>query len=308
MNAPIEHALNAHPEAKNCIEQLIVKKEPLELDNGISRPYNVNNPCKVEIMPDIVDQRDPYGLEYGNNIEICDIKQEYIEYIDNKIEGEIENQQNSQFSQEKLQEPLSCNMCNQTFTRKRNLKRHIAIVHEGSKNYKCNKCDEAFADASKLRKHKKSIHNIEPEKPTPFNDKGSSFDMKDHVMIVNEGIKTYQCGICSKKLKSSSKLKVHVITVHEGLKNYKCEECNKCFGTQGVLTTHIERVHKRTETHVCELCGKSYNNPQNLVYHMKVHSGIKEFQCHYCGQEFFSKSCMQLHAKRIHEDFKPHKE
>ena len=122
------------------------------------------------------------------------------------------------------------------------------------------------------------------------------------------GIKTYQCGICSKKLKSSSKLKVHVITVHEGLKNYKCEECNKAFGTQGVLTTHIERVHKRTETHVCELCGKSYNNPQNLVYHMKVHSGIKEFQCHYCGQEFFSKSCMQLHAKRIHEDFKPHKE
>lgn len=52
----IEHALNEHPEAKYCIEQLIVKKEPLELDN-------VNNPCKVEIMPDIVDQRDPYGLE-----------------------------------------------------------------------------------------------------------------------------------------------------------------------------------------------------------------------------------------------------
>ena len=52
-----------------------------------------------------------------------------------------------------------CEICNISFSRKGNLKRHTIIVHkEGKKQFKCDVCADEFKQKSNLNKHRLAIH------------------------------------------------------------------------------------------------------------------------------------------------------
>ena len=51
----------------------------------------------------------------------------------------------------------ACNQCDQQFTLKRSLTKHIQSAHEGIK-YACNQCDKLFTQQNSLTVHIQSIH------------------------------------------------------------------------------------------------------------------------------------------------------
>ena len=51
-----------------------------------------------------------------------------------------------------------CDVCCTLFATERNLKKHIASVHEGKKLFQCNICVVSFAQKSQLNRHTASIH------------------------------------------------------------------------------------------------------------------------------------------------------
>ena len=61
-------------------------------------------------------------------------------------------------------ECFKCQRCNKTFTKDRNLKRHIYVVHEGHKDFLCELCQKFFGFKQLLERHMKIKHNIEVTK------------------------------------------------------------------------------------------------------------------------------------------------
>ena len=64
--------------------------------------------------------------------------------IDQEICGENPEIENSH-SEEEMDQPLRCDICDSPFKSEGTLKKHIGSVHEGKKPFKCNKCESGFS-------------------------------------------------------------------------------------------------------------------------------------------------------------------
>ena len=63
-----------------------------------------------------------------------------------------------------LGEKIPCAMCDKTFTRRSDLKRHILNIHEGIKPFRCDLCPVSFSQITNLRDHYRKQHNQELHK------------------------------------------------------------------------------------------------------------------------------------------------
>ncbi|XP_075237800.1 uncharacterized protein LOC142334018 [Lycorma delicatula] len=107
-----------------------------------------------------------------------------------------------------------CNVCQKSFNRKCNLKRHFNR-HIKGKNYICNFCQKSFYRSSDLKVHL-NIHTKE---------------------------KNYICNFCQKIFNRYSNLKVH-INLHTKEKNYICNLCQKSFNRKYDLKRHYKNHTK----------------------------------------------------------------
>ena len=89
---------------------------------------------------------------------------------------------------------FKCSQCEATCSRKSDLNRHIATVHEGKK-FKCPFCDVRFTRMEKI---------------------------KNRISKVHEGKKAFQCSICNAMFSKLSNFTQHFESVHEGnVTNYE---------------------------------------------------------------------------------------
>ena len=76
----------------------------------------------------------------------------------------------------KREKPHKCTTCTSEFVSKRDLNRHVHIVHEGKKPHKCDTCDKAFTTKQTLTNHMKrsmTIKNIDQN----WKSSDSSYDV-----------------------------------------------------------------------------------------------------------------------------------
>ena len=114
-----------------------------------------------------------------------------------------------------------CSLCNVKVTNKKDLKAHIASVHEDRKPYLCpiKNCNSTFPDNKKLNRHIKTIHD---EK------------------------KNLRCHTFDAEFVKKAELKDNQATVHDGGKPFKCDLCGKRFDSRGNLMLHIKTIHECT--------------------------------------------------------------
>ena len=51
-----------------------------------------------------------------------------------------------------------CQECEEGFTRKEELTKHVKIVHQGSNFFRCRKCDVSFIRKENLIRHNADLH------------------------------------------------------------------------------------------------------------------------------------------------------
>ena len=133
------------------------------------------------------------------------------------IEKNIENQEISILHEENTNKISNIEEENEVLHSNQE-KINFKSVHEGMK---CEKCESTFNTPQTLKQH---------------------ID-ENHIEVIHEGSKKYQCYHCDKYFPEKRNLKIHVETVHEGLKNYKCHICDYAGGTRGNLQSHIRNIH-----------------------------------------------------------------
>ena len=144
-----------------------------------------------------------------------------------------------------------CPRCENEFTQKSNLRKHIRDVHD-KKRHKCDQCEKDFASRSGLRNHKLTKHE---GKKIKRNQK--------------------QCPHCNKSFNSGSHYNSHLLK-HQSLKPFLCPFCSSYAAKQlAHLKTHIDSLHFKCRWFcLMDGCNTSATKLGNLNGHFKTKHNI----------------------------------
>ena len=214
--------------------------------------------------------------------------------------------------------PFQCEICNSCFSRERNLRAHISFVHEGNAPFQCPECNEGFGYKHLFDRHIKLKHDKIPYEPyqctickKEFSGVNGKRNMNQHVAVVHEGKKPFECELCDACFSKKVGLETHISMVHDGKKSFECNLCQFATATEGNLKAHIKSVHAEKESYECTICKKVFsgrNGKRNMRSHMEVvHEGKKPFLCEICNSSFSRERNLRLHISSVHDGNKPFK-
>mmetsp|Transcript_21760 Transcript_21760/g.31567 ORF Transcript_21760/g.31567 Transcript_21760/m.31567 type:complete len:167 (+) Transcript_21760:1072-1572(+) len=117
-------------------------------------------------------------------------------------------------------ERVKCDQCDASFGSGWGLRRHIAGVHEKSRNFTCEFCPRTFKQSGYLHEHMSVYHA----------ESGG-----------------HACEICGKRFGVKSQLLRHVIQKHTDVKQFECRLCHTKYKDKHGLDTHTKRKHAWNE-------------------------------------------------------------
>lgn len=203
--------------------------------------------------------------------------------------------------------PFKCTVegCNESFTRKDHLTRHI-LKHSEDKNkpFHCSVCSKGVSTLQQLKRHEKThFKSFE----CPFENCSMSFHkhqtLKAHIRSAHEGkVKIHRCEFCDKEFPRPGRLAGHIEKHHSQASKLICDypNCYKTFRVWSALQLHIKTDHPRLE---CEICNKKCVGPTGLANHMKIHNNltvIKLWKCFECLLKFQKKEDVVKHYAEKH--------
>ncbi|XP_061819582.2 uncharacterized protein [Nerophis lumbriciformis] len=136
---------------------------------------------------------------------------------------------------------LKCSLCDKTFGKKVNLKRHVRI-HTAEKRFMCSFCGKRFYHKGHFETH-----------------------MRTHT-----GEKPFSCSVCGKSFSQKITLIAHART-HTGEKPFSCSMCGQRFTYSTNLTAHI-RIHTGEKPFSCSVCGIRFARNFDLKKHVAKHT------------------------------------
>ncbi|XP_016429347.1 GDNF-inducible zinc finger protein 1-like [Sinocyclocheilus rhinocerous] len=202
-----------------------------------------------------------------------------------------------------------CEKCSRSFYYEKSYLKHLKVNHgvQMDTTFRCDVCQQTFANRCNLKIHQRHVHNDERLFPCEICNKTfkRKKDVTRHRRQVHEGgTDRHYCHICGKSLSSKTALTLHERT-HSGHKPFKCDECGSRFSQSSALKTH-QRIHTGEKPFACDLCDARFTQNHMLSYHRRCHTGEKPFMCENCGKSFASKEYLK-HHNRIHSGFRPYK-
>ena len=169
-----------------------------------------------------------------------------------------------------------CHLCKKAFSRERDMKHHIAVVHKKLRPFKCNLCDKQFSKEGTV---------------------------KIHIATVHKKLKAYKCHLCEKNFSQEGSVKRHIETVHEKLKPYQCHVCEKKFSLEDHCKKHFSALHKKLKPYKCLFCEKKFTREHYIKIHIgAVHEKLKPYKCHLCENNFSRQQSVKLHIATVHKN------
>ena len=172
-----------------------------------------------------------------------------------------------------------CQQCDRKASSKKNLLRHVKIVHDKVKDFDCKFCDYKTAVKHNLKKHDLRIH--EP----------------------HDREKDFSCTFCNYRAFLKSDLHSHEKAIHLKEKDIKCHFCSYQTAQQWHMKRHVEAIHNKLRDFACELCNLKFSQKQNLRMHVRtVHEGKRDLSCKHCEYKTAYKRVLENHWKKHHHD------
>ncbi|XP_052776985.1 PR domain zinc finger protein 10-like [Mya arenaria] len=210
--------------------------------------------------------------------------------------------------------PMSCPHCPAQFNAEAAFHVHV-YEHTGVKPFICEivLCGRGFLSKFKLERHR-LIHTSPRHHKCPYCDK--SFNRKDHLknhMVTHDPNKRmWTCELCDKKYCYVFSYRTHM-AIHraERGETLSCGICEKKFENKEQLLFHLKvhtgaRAAKNTteKTHSCQECGKKFFTLKDVKRHMITHTKRKDFLCQHCPQRFGRKDHLTRHLRTSHTNDK----
>lgn len=152
-----------------------------------------------------------------------------------------------------------------------------------SKPFECTQCPRAFRFKCQLKIHKK-VHICQKSM-------GVVRDQNGH----------YLCTHCGRPFRLFRSLRSHITKSHKNDQNlFSCAHCSGLFKLENMKNAHERQCHKR-RCYECYLC-RSFKTvfKTDMKDHMRLHSGIRPFQCAVCNKYFRMKEGLKYHLDFVH--------
>ena len=135
----------------------------------------------------------------------------------------------------KIHKQINCNLCDMTFGRQKQFKKHTREAHSTRKtlkveNKKCEDCDKVFSRPWRLRQHQQTVH-------------GQTSDATIQ--------QVFKCKYCNALVQSDTEIKKHLKIYHRDI-SFECEDCKSIFFTKKAWIRHMNHhlVTRETNTEV----------------------------------------------------------
>ncbi|XP_060726841.1 zinc finger protein 1035 [Tachysurus vachellii] len=208
-------------------------------------------------------------------------------------------------------EELKCNFCTKTFTKPRNLRRHI-LTHTEVKPYRCKTCENCFSRYDHLKYHQNRCRGKKQQLDVNLEQKAhhAGSQAKKHTQS-----DVFECSSCSKTFSSHTNLTRHFSMLHSTFKPFSCKRCGSGFTSQDNLKRHSVRVNCSMSSAECLEQGKmptalntqvqSCRETSKLMQRIEGHFSNKwKFPCEYCPRRFKTQTQLKMHT-RLHTGEKP---
>uniref|UniRef100_A0A1B6HC43 C2H2-type domain-containing protein n=1 Tax=Homalodisca liturata TaxID=320908 RepID=A0A1B6HC43_9HEMI len=191
----------------------------------------------------------------------------------------------------------TCNLCEATFTLRRELLVHRAQTHNSVKELRCRTCGKSFEQLSAFTEHRLEHTYSEDTVSCElcnkcFKDKAA---LRKHVLVhIPLSERSVVCDICNRSFCGNSALQKHIRLIHADSRPYTCEFCSKSFNQLCKLKYHIV-IHASDKPVSCDVCNKAFSNDKDIKIHMRTHTGEKPFKCKLCGKSFRQRGHVSTH-------------
>jgi KRAB domain-containing zinc finger protein len=213
-----------------------------------------------------------------------------------------------------------CVICQEGFSSKRHLKKHVMEVHKEQylkELYKhtCDICQTQFKHQKELINHFEEIHKDQK----PFACGECNFRTKSIVSLRahkdEHSDKNFHCEFCDYVHKNKRKLYTHTTYKHpqkshsekmhtenENIKPYACGKCEFRTKSKAYLKGHIDGHSENIYS--CEYCDYVHNNRQVLRTHISNKHPKQMYSCDLCDYKCGNKINMENHRNGKHGDRK----
>lgn len=177
------------------------------------------------------------------------------------------------------QKSYACKVCGKEFTdRSSGIRHEKSHVEESKPLFRCNFCENSFSRKSQLKKHKLKSHpamateadKLAETKIYECQKCKAVFKTQsklDQHLRVHTGDKSFKCDKCDKAFSRKTNLQLHIRT-HTGEKPHACARCGRCFSDVSAFRRHC-RTHSGERPYTCGNCGSKFTQASTLNNHKR---------------------------------------
>ncbi|XP_051929690.1 zinc finger protein 84-like isoform X2 [Hippocampus zosterae] len=232
-----------------------------------------------------------------------------------------------------------CSRCDQTFARKRDLKRHArtharnqpsnaAKASDGVESFTCSLCTKTFPSGDLLIPH---MRTHQEEKPAASGSSRQGAGSKSKKLrslpdksaaVAKPSDEYFACSFCPRTFTTRDLLTSHEKTHTEekpvakasaGVQTFSCSVCVENFSSRELLISHVQAQHTKEEPvaasgiapqHGATEDKNVHSQPDKSAPVTKPNLAEKYFTCSFCPKIFTTRDFLNSH-KRTHTELKP---